>query len=114
MKKIDLEKFNKDGYLIVDNVFSMKEMDLLNNVVKDILLYKYNNMITLNNSKKIYINKSHILESIPQKIAQINRSEFDNITESICHLPEFLRMVSKRNIQLIANILMKQDKLNPL
>ena len=39
MEKIDLEKFNKDGYLIVDNVFSMKEMDLLNNVVKDILLY---------------------------------------------------------------------------
>ena len=44
MEKIDLEKFNKDGYLIVDNVFSMKEMDLLNNVVKDILLYKYNNI----------------------------------------------------------------------
>jgi len=113
MKKINLEKFNKDGYLVVDNIFTLKEMNVLSKVVQGILLYKYNSMIATNNNS-IISDKSRILESIPQKIAQLNRSEFDNITESICHVPEFLRMISKKNIQLIANVLMNQDKSSPL
>ena len=112
--KKNIEKFYRNGYLIVDDVFNNNEMNQLSQAVKAILVYKYNYLLDKNNKKGINITESNILKSIVQEIANIDRREFDNITESICHLPEFLRMISKKNIQKISNILMNQSIVCPL
>ena len=103
LTKDKIKEFKKKGYIVIDDVFTDKEMNKLSLSVKDILKYKYKFLEKDNKQFNSINSKMNVLKNLPQLISKNDRNAFDHILDTIYQTPEFMRIVSKEKIQNIAN-----------
>ncbi|MDJ0951661.1 MAG: phytanoyl-CoA dioxygenase family protein [Alphaproteobacteria bacterium] len=114
LTKSQLRAYEEDGFTIVDNIFDRDEIGAVEEAFRRIV--------------RIFIDRagqqdSNILSRIPPgeeldrgliELAEHDRSCFDSVYDTIWMTPEFLRLVSKPQIQSCANELMASPESTPL
>ena len=108
-KKI-IEHYDTYGYVIFDNVFTKKDLNLCKYNISNILNWRLSHY----EDKKPYIDRKNILKEGLTKLAFYNRKEINYVKDSISGSIHFKSLISKKNIQVIANALMKKDRQNSL
>ncbi len=114
LSKKQLLDYDKQGYVIVNNVFSKKDLEELDRAIKNILLIEKTKL----DIKKKYENKNNsnknIFLSAPNQIAKLDKYKLTGLTDTISENMQFKRISSSRKIQSIVNILLKEKLDNPL
>ena len=107
LSKKKLLDYDKQGYVIVNNVFSKKDLEELDRAIKNILLIEKTKL----DIKKKYENKNNsnknIFLSAPNQIAKLDKYKLTGLTDTISENMQFKRISSSRKIQSIVNILLK-------
>ncbi len=106
--------FNKLGYLVLDNVFSNRELQELKSSIKNILLIEMSKLKTNEKKQSRVKDSTNIFSSAPVKIANSSNSNLTSLADTISESIQFKRIVTSKKIQLIVNRLLMKKKDNPL
>jgi len=114
LSKTNIIKYEKEGFIVLDNVISKKDIFnfqiSLNSIFKSkIKFFKKNKFKQINN-----LNNKNFINKFPKILAMDNRDEFDCLSETISQSLSFVRIANNYKIQKIVNTLLNKNINNPL
>ena len=106
--------FNNNGYLILDNFFTDKELDDFTNAFRHLIQFalKKASQIHLEIKLEDYVGKE--FDEGMMKLEEIDHTFVSDIYDTIYQVPEFLRIVAKSETTQCINQLMNKTDDNPL
>lgn len=114
LSKKNLFDYSKQGYIIVDNVFSSRDLQELEASIRNILEIETSKMKLKEKIKNKKKSNKNIFSLAPKLIAKLDTTNFSSLTDTISESLQFKRITSNRKIQLIVNKLLKEKINNPL
>lgn len=106
--------FNNNGYLILDNFLNKKELNDFSNAFKNLIRFALNKASKTHPEIKLEDYDGREFDDGIMKLEQIDHSFVADIYDTIYQVPEFLRIVSKQEISECVNQLLQRTDDNPL
>ena len=114
LTKKNIVKFKKEGYLVLDNIISKKDIATFEITLNSIFKSKLN-YLNINKSINIRnLNSKELINKFPKILAKNTREELDFLVETISQSLTFVRMTNNYKIQKIVNTLFNKESNNPL
>jgi len=109
-----IEFYDENGYLIIDNFFTDKELNDFGEALKSIIQHGLKKISKSHPEiKPEDFNEKELDEGI-MKLEEIDHTFVANIYDTLYQVPEFLRIIAKPEISKCVNQLLKTKNNNPL
>ncbi len=109
-----INSFNENGFIIIDNFFNLEELSDFENSLQHLIT------TNLEKASKIYSGisidefKNSIFDEGLIKLEELDHQYVADIYDTICQVPEFLRLITKKESTDYINQLLNRDPKNPL
>ena len=103
----DIEFFNNNGYLIIDNLIPKSELKKFEQAVKAVVSFQLK-------KQNVNVNKGRNLSDGMNLLEEINHDIIADISDYLAYMPESLRILSSSKIKHVINLLLKQNMNDPL
>ena len=106
--------FNENGFIIIDNFFSLEELSNFENSLEHLIKRDLKKVLDINPDFSITDYENSIFNNGLTKLEEINHQYIADIYDTISQVPEFLRLITKKETTEYINQLLKRDSKKPL
>jgi len=110
--QIDL--FNQNGFIILDNFFSSEELKNFENILEYLIRRDLKKVLDIDPDFSITDYDNSIFNNGLIKLEEINHQYIADIYDTISQVPEFLRLITKKETTEYINQLLKRNLKKPL
>lgn len=110
--QIDL--FNENGFLIIDNFFSSEELANFENSLEYLIRRDLARISKNNHNFSLREYENSIFNNGLIKLEELNHQYIADIYDTISQVPEFLRLITKKETTEYINQLLQRDSKKPL
>jgi len=114
LTSLQIDSFNENGFIIIDKFFNSEEITDFENSLQYLIKINLEKASKTNSNISINEFKNSIFDNGLIKLEELDHQYVADIYDTICQVPEFLRLITKKETTHYINQLLSRDQKNPL